>query len=121
MGVIDKTRFDHWGIPTHEPKAGEKWLEPSRVWITNPRRHPAHVEFLRYAADSPVSEFRRTNPHIAFRVADVEQAIQGHKVLAGPNTVGNGFARIAFVEIDGAVVELLQWPSLDYEGWFPET
>jgi len=47
MGVIEKARFDHWGIPTHEPKAGEKWLEPSRVWITNPRRHPAHVEFLR--------------------------------------------------------------------------
>jgi hypothetical protein len=120
MEIIERASFDHWGIPTHEPRTGERWEEDTRVWITNPRRHPAHVEYLRYAPGSPVSEFRRVNPHIAFSVPDLERAIAGCTLLSGPRTVRDGFAKLAFVEIDGAVVEFIQWPSVDYAGWFPE-
>ena len=42
--------FDHVGVTTTEPQAGENWVEQSRVWVTNPRDHPEHVEFLRYEA-----------------------------------------------------------------------
>lgn len=117
MRLVERARFDHWGIPTHEPKPGEKWFETSRVWVTNPRRHPAHLEYLRFAPDSPVIEFRRTNPHIAFQVPDLEQAVKGLKVFEGPKVVGDGLAKLAFADIDGVIVELIQWPQVDYDGW----
>jgi catechol 2,3-dioxygenase-like lactoylglutathione lyase family enzyme len=112
--------FDHWGIPTSVPQANERWLERTRVHTTNPREHPAHVEFLRYETDSPVSEFRRTNPHIAFRVADLEGAIGDAEVLVAPHEIPGGIARLAFVKVGGVAVELMQWADPTYRGWFPE-
>ncbi len=60
--------FDHVGVTTTEPQAGENWVEQSRVWVTNPRNHPEHVEFLRYAQGTTVPEIVRANPHVAYRV-----------------------------------------------------
>jgi hypothetical protein len=39
-------------------------------------------------------------------------------VLAEPFDVGNGFVTVAFVLIDGAVVEFMQYTNPDEEGWF---
>jgi hypothetical protein len=58
--------FDHVGITTLEPQSDEDWVEQSRVWVTNPRNHPEHVEFLRYAPGTTVPEVVRNNPHIAY-------------------------------------------------------
>jgi hypothetical protein len=55
---------------------------------------------------------------VAYRVADVRAAIEGHTVLAEPFDVGGGFATVAFVEVGGAVVELMQYADPDEEGWF---
>jgi hypothetical protein len=55
---------------------------------------------------------------VAYRVADVEQAIEGHEVLRAPFDVANGFMRVAFVRCDGAVVEFMQYRNPDEEGWF---
>jgi len=34
--------FDHVGLTTTEPQPGEDWIEQSRCWVTNPRKHPEH-------------------------------------------------------------------------------
>jgi hypothetical protein len=67
--------------------------------------------------DSPVPEIRRTNPHVAFRVDDVESAIRGLNVLSGPYEVP-GQAKLAFILVEGAIVELMEWFDQDHEGWF---
>ena len=46
--------FDHVGITTTVPQPREDWVEASRIWVTNPRHHPEHIEFLRYEPDSTV-------------------------------------------------------------------
>ena len=48
--------FDHVGITTTVRQPDENWVEQSRVWVTNPRNHPEHIEFLRYEPDSTVPE-----------------------------------------------------------------
>jgi hypothetical protein len=118
MLQLDQARFDHWGLPTTETQLNERWLERTRVHITNPREHPAHVEFLRYEHSSPVDEFRRTHPHIAFRVANLEDAIGEAEVLVSPHEVSDGLARLAFIKVGGVAVELMQWADPDYRGWF---
>ena len=115
---FDRSRFDHIGIVTSQAREGESWVEATRVWVTNPRAHPYHVEWLRFEPDSPVEGLLRTEPHIAYRVDDVDRAIEGHNVLAEPFDVGDGFLKAAFVEVDGAVVEFMQYANPDEAGWF---
>jgi len=115
---LDRSRFDHVGLITERQQPGESWVEATRVWVTSPRAHPGNVEWLRYEPDSPVTGPLRTEPHVAYRVDDVRQAIEGCDVLAEPFDVGNGFLTVAFVELDGAVVEFMQYANPEEEGWF---
>jgi len=69
--------FDHVGLTTTEPQPGENWVEQSRCWVTSPRNHPEHIEFLRYAPDTTVPEAVRANPHVAYRVESIEPHIKG--------------------------------------------
>jgi hypothetical protein len=115
---LDRSRFDHVGLITEERKDGESWVEATRVWVTSPRAHSCNIEWLRFEPDSPVTGPLRTQPHVAYRVADVHEAVKGHAVLAEPFDVGNGFLTVAFVDIDGAVVEFMQYANPDEEGWF---
>ena len=103
---------------TDERKRDESWVEATRVWVTSPRAHGCNIEWLRFEHDSPVTGPLRTQPHVAYRVADVYEAVKGHAVLAEPFDVGNGFLTVAFVDIDGAVVEFMQYANPDEEGWF---
>jgi hypothetical protein len=115
---FDRSRFDHVGLVTEEPKEGESWVEATRVWVTSPRAHPFNVEWLRFEPDSPVTGLLRTEPHVAYRVDDVRRAVEGHTVLAEPFDVGNGFLTAAFVDVDGAVVEFMEYSNPHEEGWF---
>jgi hypothetical protein len=100
--------FDHVGVTTTEPQAGENWVEQSRVWVTNPRNHPEHIEFLRYAAGTTVPEVVRANPHVAYRVEAIEPQIEGQQVLIPPFVVGD-FVRVAFIRKHGMVFEYMQY------------
>lgn len=118
MRQFDRREFDHIGIPTSERQPGERWVETTRVWVTSPRDHHFNVEWLRFEPDSPVRGPLRTQPHVAYRVADVNAAIQGRNVVLAPFEVGNGFVKVAFVEEDGALVEFMQYKNPDEEDWF---
>lgn len=118
MPQFDRTRFDHIGLITDERKSGESWVEATRVWVTSPRNHPYNIEWLRFEPDTPVTGPLRTEPHVAYRVDDVDAAIDGLEILAAPFDVGNGFLKVAFAIVGGAVVEFMQYRNPDEEGWF---
>lgn len=118
---FDRSRFDHIGLVTDEEKDGESFVPATRVWVTNPRANGFNVEWLRFEPDSPVSGPLRTAPHVAYRVDDLGAAIEGHVVLAepfDPTGRGDDFLRVAFVEVGGAVIELMQYGNPDETGWF---
>lgn len=118
MPQFARSHFDHIGLVTEEAKQGESWVEATRVWVTSPRDHPYNVEWLRFESDTPVTGPLRTEPHVAYRVADVYAAIEGLEVIAEPFDVGDGFLTVAFVIVDGSVVEFMQYANPDEEGWF---
>ena len=118
MRRFDRSKFYHIGVVTTEKQPNERWVEATRVWVTSPREHPYNVEFLRFESDSPVTGPLRTDPHVAYRVDDVEQAVVGHEVLLEPFDVGNGFLRVAFVDVGGALVEFMQYADPNEKGWF---
>ncbi len=109
--------FDHIGLVTTEKKAGEDFVESTRVWVTNPKEHPFCVEWLRYEPDSPVTGPVREKAHVAYRVDDLARASKDLKVLLEPFEVG-GFTRVGFYETaDGVVVELMQYLKSP-DSWF---
>lgn len=118
MPQFARSRFDHIGLITEDAKPGERWVEATRVWVTSPREHPYNVEWLRFEPDTPVTGPLRNEPHVAYRVDDVQAAIEGLDVLAEPFDVGNGFLTVAFAIVDGAVVEFMQYADPGEEGWF---
>ena len=108
--------FDHVGITTTIVQPDENWVEQSRVWVTNPKTHPEHIEFLRYEPDSTVPELSKANPHIAFRVATLDEHLKqpGVEIIIPPFEVG-GFLRVVFVRKYNTIFEYMQYLQ---EGWF---
>jgi hypothetical protein len=114
-------QFDHIGIVTTEPQPGESWVEFSKVWVTNPRLHPARIEYIR-PLEMPVVDLANVGlwklwhlPHVAYRVDDLDAAIRGEEVIFGPFEPGD-FGRVVFIHKDGVVVEYLEYTTLDR--WF---
>jgi len=101
-----KKIFDHVGVPTTEKQPGEVFVAETRVWITDPARHPNRIEYLRYEPDSPVSGPVRDLPHMAFMVDDLAEAVAGVQVILGPFQATETL-RVVFVLKDGAVFEFM--------------
>ena len=100
--------FDHIGVITDEKKEDEIWVDATRVWVTDYKKHPYKVEWLRYEPDSPVKGPVREMPHVAYRVENLKEASKGMKILLEPFDVG--FAVVGFYESeDGAVVEFMEY------------
>jgi hypothetical protein len=119
--TIDRSRFDHVGLVTEERKADESFVPATRVWVTNPRKHAYNIEWLRFEPDTTVTGPLRSRPHIAYRVDDLAAAMEGQKILLepfDPTGRGDDFVRVAFVEVDGAVIEYMQYGDPDETGWF---
>jgi hypothetical protein len=100
-------QFDHIGVPAAAKRDGMRYLESKRLWLTSPADHAYRVEWLWYEPESPEVELVRTTSHVAYRVASLDEALAGHRVVAEPFDVF-GEVRVAFVDVDGAPVEFVQ-------------
>lgn len=110
--------FDHVGIPTVEQHAEEMYVPETKVFVTDPARHPQRIEYLRFEPDSPVHGPVRDLPHTAYRVGSLDAAIAGDEVILGPFQPTETL-RIAFVMKDGAVLEFMESSVAGH--WFRAT
>lgn len=124
-----KKAFDHIGIITLDPHAGEAWVAESQVWVTNPRMHPQRIEYVRPKEMPSIPPDQEGLwklwhwPHIAYRVEDLRAALAGGgrsdrsaaSVVLGPFSPAP-FLEVAFVYEHGVVVEYMQYAELDH--WF---
>jgi len=99
--------YHHLGIPTREKKEGEIYLEQFKVYVCGYERSPYGIKWMRFEADCPLPELVRTVPHVAFRVSNLEAALEGKEVLIAPNSPSEG-VRVAFIVDNGAPVEFLE-------------
>jgi len=99
-------RFHHVGIPTSEPRADELHLPAFGVHIAGFASSPFGVEWMRYAADSPLHPAIKSLPHVAFEVDDLDAALEGQEVISPPGSPSDG-VRAAMILVDSAPVELI--------------
>ena len=102
--------FHHIGIPTTEPRPGERYLEQFGMYVSGFEDSPYGVEWMRFEADSPLPALVRSVPHVAFQVDDLERELEGQEILIPPNSPSPGI-RVAFIVHDGAPVEFLEISS----------
>jgi len=99
-------QFEHLGIFTAEKKPGERLVAATKVWVTDFQKHPYRVEWLR--SERP---YKGPNPHVAFRVDNIEKAAESAEGLTPTSKPFDaGIARVAFYRSDdGAVVEFMEY------------
>ena len=103
----NKYKYHHIGIPTKTPIKGEKYLSEYKIYHYGYEDNEFGIEWMRYEDDCDMPEIVKTLPHIAFEVDDLYEAIKGKKVIIKPNSPSEGNL-VAFIEEDGAPVELIQ-------------
>ena len=104
-------KFHHLGIPTRVPQHGETYLAQYDTYCTDHGRNPFGIQWMRFESQCPFPEIVKTVPHVAFEVADLDQAIAGYEILIEPNSPSDE-VRVAFVLCDGAPIEFLQYISV---------
>ena len=99
--------FNHVGFITSEKKEGASFMEGLRVWLTDVSMSPNKIEFLKFEEGSCMPELIQKQSHIAYCVPDLEEALEGCKVLFGPAPVNENLT-IAFIEEEGVSIELME-------------
>ena len=100
-------KFNHLGIPTTGSFAGEIPLPSLKITVSDHLDNPFGIQWQRYWDDAPYPDLVKTVPHLAFEVDDLAEALQGERVIIEPNAPSPGVL-VAFIEVHGAPVELMQ-------------
>ncbi|HEV2917531.1 MAG TPA: hypothetical protein VGW78_07355 [Candidatus Babeliales bacterium] len=109
-------QFHHMGIPTTIPREGERYSSTFKMWTSDGENQTIRIQYHRFAEDSPLHPLIKTMTHIAFKVHNIDAAIEGKKILLEPYFP---FARykVAIVEIDGAPIEFIETDLTEEEIW----
>lgn len=101
-------KFNHIGIPTQERFEGEIDLPHLKMTVSDHENNPYGIQWQRYWDDAPYPDIVKTIPHVAFVVDDLEKELEGKKVIIEPNSPSESLI-VAFVEVNGAPIELMQY------------
>ncbi|UCH66732.1 MAG: hypothetical protein JSW63_06310 [Ignavibacterium sp.] len=108
--AIDKWgwRFHHIGVPVKKPMPNEKYIERLKMYVTGFDTSPYGYEWMRFEKDSSINELVQTVPHIAFEVDNLEEALNGKKIITEAHTISEGI-RVAMILDNCAPIELIEF------------
>jgi hypothetical protein len=104
----DGWQFHHLEIPQPDPHPDERHVERLGIHVRGFDTSPYGIEWMRFDPHCNVPERVKTVPHVAFVVSDLDAALEGKLILIAPTEPSQG-VRVAFIEDDGAPVELLEF------------
>lgn len=108
-----KYKYNHLGIPTHEKRDNEIYIEKLKMYVSGFEQNEFNIEWMRFEEDSKFPDIVRKIPHVAFEVEDVYKAIQGKEVLIEPNSPSEGVL-VAFIIENGAPVEFIEFKRCNF-------
>ena len=108
--------FHHLGIPTTEMKEGERYSPVFDMYTSDSACESMRIQWHRFGPASSLHPIIRWQPHVAFKVDDLERAIAGKPLLLGPYEPIKNF-RVAIIEDHGQPIELIQTTLKDDEIW----
>lgn len=99
-------KYLHTGMIVGEKMPDMVFVEPLKVWITDASKDKYAIEFLYFEVDSPMAAAIQEQPHVAYEVENIDDALVGKSILWQKMDIGNAF--IAFVYDNDTVVEFYQ-------------
>jgi len=105
-----KITYHHVGVPTTKKHEGETYIEDSKVYVTDPEKHPFGIEWCRWMPGSEAPELLRTTTHLAFKVDDVEAKMAefDKEIWFMEPFVPFDGVKVAFINHEGTLIEFLQ-------------
>lgn len=79
-------RYNHVGIPTDTPRAGEVYLRRYGMHCTDHESNHFGIQWMRYDPDSPLPDVVKSTPHVAFEVDDLDAELVGRELIIEPNS-----------------------------------
>ena len=101
-------RYHHLGIPTNQPRVGERYLRDLKIYISGFDTSPFGIEWMRFHPVCDIHELIQTVPHIAFEVDNLDAALEGREMLGEITSPMEGL-RVAMIVDDGAPIELMEF------------
>ena len=100
--------YMHIGIPVTNKKPGMVYNEDMKLWMSNAEDYDYVIEYLKFEEGTPFPEILHHNPHVAYKVDDLEHYIEdADQLIFGPAQASET-ARLAFVIKDDAILELYE-------------
>jgi len=101
--------YMHIGIPITNKKPGMTYNEGAKFWVSNVDDYDYKIEYLKFEEGTPFPEVLHRNPHVAYRVDDLQKYMDdADSVICGPMDANDKGDKLAFVWKDGAILELYQ-------------
>ena len=101
-------KFNHVGIPISGAFEGEIDIPHLKMTVSDHQNNPYGIQWQRYWKDAPYPELVKTVPHVAFVVDNLDKGLEDKVVIIEPNSPSEGL-RVAFIEVNGAPVELMEY------------
>lgn len=117
--IIMKYQYHHVGIPVSKPRESERYSETFDMY-TSGGELPGRIQYHRFGPLCPLHLLIQTLPHIAYKVDSVEEAIKDKRVILEPYYPLKNFL-VAMIEVDGAVIELIETSLTEEEIWDDST
>jgi len=100
--------FMHIGIPITNKKPGMTYADGMKIWMSNPDDYEYKIEYLKFEEGTPFPEIMHRNPHVAYKVDNLEKHLEdADETIFPPTEIGPGI-RIAFAIKDGAILEFYE-------------
>ena len=101
-------KYNHIGIPTSSSFEDEIDLPNLKMTVSDHENNPYGIQWQRYWENAPYPDLVKSVPHVAFEVDDLHKELKGKKIIIEPNSPSDGLL-VAFIEVNGAPVELMQY------------
>lgn len=104
-------QYHHLGVPTKEHNKNEIYDPKWKYYTWGYDNSEFNIQMHRLDPDAPFPKLMKRQPHLAFRVPNLEKAIKGRNVIWGPIESKPGlFVAMIKDPATGMPVELLQTP-----------
>ena len=107
--------YHHIGIPTDEPREGEKYSAKFKMYTTE-GNNEHRIQWHRFEEGCSLHPLIQTVPHVAFKVDSIDEAIKEKRVILEPYYPFEGF-RVAMVEVEGVPVEYIETDLNEEDIW----
>lgn len=101
-----KMEYYHLGIPTEKDMKWDTYLENLKLHITEYDNDPFGIEWMKFEEGTPLPEIVVTRPHVAFKIANFDEAVKKFKLLVPVSEPRPGM-KTCFIEHKGIGIEFV--------------